>query len=68
MSLNSLIILSGLSFDLETFLESHRLIAVDICSLSTFLKVKVEFNSVHIYLITSILGWLLYLIINSSRL
>ena len=46
MSLNSLIILSGMSFDFETFLGSNRLIAVDICSLSTFLKVKVEFSSV----------------------
>ena len=33
MSLNSLIILSGMSFDLETFLWSNRLIAVDICYL-----------------------------------
>ena len=33
MSLNSLIILRGMSFEFETFLESSRLIAVDICSL-----------------------------------
>ena len=68
MLLNSLIILSGMSFDFETFLESNRLTAVDICSLSIFLKVKVEFNSVHLFLIASILGWSLYLISNSSRL
>ena len=45
MSLNSLIVLNGMSFDFETFLDSNRLIAVDICS---FLKVKVEFRSVHL--------------------
>ena len=68
MSLNSLILLSGMSFDFETFLGSNRLFAVDICSLSTFLNVEVEFSSVHLFLIASILGWSLYLIINSSRL
>ena len=68
MSLNSLIILSGMSFDFETFLGSNRLFAVNICSLSTFLNVEVEFSSVHLFLIASILGWSLYLIINSSRL
>ena len=45
MSQNSLTILSIMSLDFETFLEPNRLIAIDICSLSTFLKVKVEFNS-----------------------
>ena len=44
MSLTSLIILSGVSFDFETFLESNRFVAVDIYSSSTFLKVKVEFT------------------------
>ena len=66
MSLNSLIILSGMSFDFETFLRYNRLIAVDICYLSTFLKVKVEFNSVHLFLIASILGWSLYPIIRGK--
>ena len=61
MSLNSLIILSGMSFDFETFLESNSLIAVDICSLPTFLKEMVEFNSVHLFFIASILGRSLYL-------
>ena len=32
MSLNFLIILSGMSLDFETFLESDRLITMDICS------------------------------------
>ena len=68
MSLNSLITLSGMSFDFQTFLEANRLNAVDICYLSSFLKVKVEFNSVHLFLIASILRWSLYLIINLSRL
>ena len=68
MSLNSLIILSGMSFDFQTFLEANRLNAVDICYLSSFLKVKVEFNSVHLFLIASILRWSLYLIVNLSRL
>ena len=68
MSLSSLIILSGMLLDFKTFLESNRSIAIDICSLSTFVKVKVEFNSVHLFLIASILGWSFYLIINSSRL
>ena len=45
MSQNSLTILSIMSLDFEAFLEPSRLIAIDICSLSTFLKVKVEFNS-----------------------
>ena len=49
MSLYSLIILSGISLDFETFLESSRLITIDICSLSTFLKVKVEFNPVRLF-------------------
>ena len=68
MQLNSLIILSDVSLDFETFLQYNRLIEMDICSLSTFLKVKVEFNSVHLFLIASILGWSWYLIIKSSRL
>ena len=34
--------------DFETVLESNRLITMDICSLSIFLKVKVEFNYVHL--------------------
>ena len=68
VSLNSLTVLSGMSLDFETFVESNRLIAMDICSLSTFLKVKVEFNFGHSFWIASILGWSLYLIINSSRL
>ena len=55
MSLNSLIILSGISMDFETVLESNRLITMDICSLSIFLKVKVEFNYVHL--------WWLYLVL-----
>ena len=47
--LNSLIILSGMSFEFETFLESIHLIEVDICPLSTVLKVKVEFDSALIF-------------------
>ena len=47
MLLNSLIILSGISLDFEAFLDCNHLIAVDICSLSTFLKVKVEYKTVH---------------------
>ena len=54
--------------DFETFSESNRLIPVNICSLSIFLKVKDESNSVHLFLIATILGWSLYLIINLSRL
>ena len=68
MQLNSFIILSDVSLDFETFLQYNCLIEMDICSLSTFLKVKVEFNSVHLFLIASILGWSWYLIIKSSRL
>ena len=56
-----------MSLDFETSLEYNRLIAIDICSLSTFLYVKFEFNSVHLFLIASILEWSLYLIINLSR-
>ena len=44
MSPKSLIILSGMSLDFETFLASNRLVAMNICSLSTFLIVKLEFN------------------------
>ena len=51
----------------ETFLESNRLIARDIWFLSTFLKMKVEFNSVHLFLIASLLGWSLDLKINFVR-
>ena len=57
MSLSFLIIQSGMPFDFETFLESNRLIAVDICF---------EFNSVHLFLIASILGWSLYPIIKGK--
>ena len=42
--------------DFEAFLESNRLVVIDICSLSTVLKVKNEFNSVQLFLIASILG------------
>ena len=66
MSLNSFVILRGTSLDFETFLESNCSIAMDICSLKTFLKVKVEFNSVHLFLIASILGWSLYPIIKDK--
>ena len=38
--LNVLIILSGISLDFQTFLESNHLIVIDICSLSTFLKME----------------------------
>ena len=55
-----------MSVDFETFLKSNRLVAMDTCSLSTLLKVKVEFDSVHLFLIASILAWSLHLIINSS--
>ena len=42
--------------------------AKDICSLLAFLKVKVEFNSIHSFLIASILGWSLYFIVSLWRL
>ena len=45
-----------MSLDFQAFLEASRLIAMDICSLLAFLKVKVEFNSVHLFLIAIILG------------
>ena len=67
-NVNKFLDMSGMSFEFEIFLESNRLIAVDICSLPTFWRVKVEFNSAHLFLIASILGCSLYLITNSSRL
>ena len=46
-----------MSLDFETFFETNRSIAMAICSLSIFLKVKVEFNSViYLFLIATKLG------------
>ena len=56
MALNFLIILSGMSLDFETVSEPNRLTEMNICYLSTFLKVKVGLNSVHLLLIASTLG------------
>ena len=56
MALNFLIILSGMSLDFETVSEPNPLTEMNICYLSTFLKVKVELNSVHLLLIASTLG------------
>ena len=57
MSLNSLIILHVMLLDFESFLESNRLIAMDIRSLSTFVNVTDNFNSAHLFFIASIFGW-----------
>ena len=56
MALNFLTILSGMSLDFETVSEPNRLTEMNICYLSTFLKVKAELNSVHLLLIASTLG------------
>ena len=64
MALNFLTILSGMSLDFETVSEPNRLTEMNICYLSTFLKVKAELNSVHLLLIASTLGWSLHPKIN----
>lgn len=65
--IKSLIILSSMLFDFEGVLESNRLVTMDLCSLSTFLKVEVECIFVHLFLIAKYTWKELYHRINSSR-